>query len=67
MNYLIASGSLLEGIGVLGILLVNGVVILYVLFPIVVIFQIWSLNEKAEKQNQLMRQLLKAYGHKPEA
>ena len=67
MNSLIASGSLLEGIGVLGILLVIGVAILYVLFPIVVILQIWSLNEKAEKQNRLMRQLLKAYGHEPEA
>jgi len=67
MNSLIASGSLLEGIGVLGILLLIGVALLYVLFPIVVILQIWSLNEKAEKHNKLMRQLLKAYGHDPKA
>jgi len=67
MNSLISSGSLLEGIGVLGILLLIGVALLYVLFPIVVILQIWSLNEKAEKQNKLMRQLLKAYGHDPKA
>jgi hypothetical protein len=29
--------------------------------------QLWALNEKAEKQNQLTRQLLRAYGHEPKA
>ena len=67
MNSLIASGSILEGIGVLGFFFILGLAALYILFPIIVILQLWALNEKAAKQNKLMRQLLRAYGHEPEA
>jgi hypothetical protein len=48
--------------------------ILYFLFPCIVMLQLWALNEKGTKQlselqrqNILTRQLLRAYGHEPEA
>jgi hypothetical protein len=66
--------SVLAGLGVLGVVLTILFGIVCALLPFVIVLQLWSLNDKGTKQiselqrqNILTRQLLRAYGHEPEA
>lgn len=61
------SGDVLAGFGIIGFFIWLALVLLYILFPIVVMVLLLHINDKAAAQNKLMRQLLRAYGHEPEA
>lgn len=75
MNIFIADAfSVLAGLGFLGVVLSILFGIVCALLPFVIVLQLWALNEKGTKQlselqrqNILTRQLLRAYGHEPEA
>ena len=75
MTFFLASAfSVFAGLGVLGVVLSIMFGIACALLPFVIVLQLWALNEKGTKQlselqrqNILTRQLLRAYGHEPEA
>lgn len=52
--------------GLTGILLVLGLIILAVL-AILMPWYVYRIASKTQKTNKLLRQLIKAYGHEPEA
>ena len=68
MNMILASAAdALFGLGAIGgiIAFLYGVILL--IFPFWVIIRLDAIHKEARIQNKLTRQLLKAYGHEPEA
>ena len=59
--------ALLTSLGAFGVILSVVIGILYALFPLIVMIQLHNVVKNGEKQNRLTRQLLRAYGHEPEA
>ena len=70
MNPIIADAdfaSSLAGLGLFTIALMFIYGLILLIFPIWVIVRLDSIHKETRIQNKLTRQLLKAYGHEPEA